>query len=49
MSGQDIIVYILFLCVAEVTFDDLMRLITSTPSMRLKKYLFYLIDYDHIS
>jgi hypothetical protein len=49
MTGQDIVVYILFLCLAEVTFDDLVRLMTSTSSTRLKKYLFYLIDYDLIS
>ena len=49
MAGQDIVVYILFLCLAKVTFDDLVRLMTSTSSTRLKKYLFYLIDYDLIS
>lgn len=41
--------YILSLCAREATFDDLMQLrILSSPAI-LKKYLFYLIDYDFIS
>ena len=48
-TGKDILEYILLLCVEETTFDDLMQLmILSSPTI-LKKYLFYLIDYDLIS
>ncbi len=48
-TGEDIVEYILLLCAGEVTFDDLMQLmILSSPTI-LKKYLFYLIDYDLIS
>ena len=48
-TGEDIVEYILLLCAGEVTFDDLMRLkISSSPTI-LKKYLFYLIDFDLIS
>ena len=48
-TGKDIVEYILFLCAEETTFDDLMQLmILSSPTI-LKKYLFYLIDYDLIS
>jgi hypothetical protein len=47
-TGEDIVEYVLLLCAGEVTFDDLTQLISSSP-MVLKKYLFYLIDYDLIS
>jgi len=48
-TGKDILEYILLLCAEETTFDDLMQLmILSSPTI-LKKYLFYLIDYDLIS
>ena len=40
---------ILLLCAEETTFDDLMQLMISSSPMILKKYLFYLIDYDLIS
>jgi len=42
-TGKDIVEYILFV---KVTFDDLMQLMISSV---LKKYLFYLINYDLIS
>jgi len=48
-TGEDIVEYILLLCAGEVTFDDLMRLMISSSPTVLKKYLFYLIDYDLIS
>ena len=49
LTGKDILEYILSLCAREATFDDLMQLrILSSPAI-LKKYLFYLIDYDFIS
>lgn len=41
--------YILSLCAEETTFDDLMQLMISSSPTILKKYLFYLIDYDLIS
>jgi hypothetical protein len=48
-TGEDIVEYILLLCAGEATFDDLMQLmILSSPTI-LKRYLFYLIDYDLIS
>ena len=47
-TGNDIVEYILLLCTAEVTFDDLMQLLISASPIILKKYLFYLIDYDLI-
>ena len=48
-TGKDVVEYILLLCAGEVTFDDLMQqMISSSPTI-LKKYLFYLIDYDLIS
>jgi hypothetical protein len=48
-TGDDIVEYILLLlCTAEVTFDDLMQLMISASPIILKKYLFYLIDYDLI-
>jgi hypothetical protein len=46
-TGEDILEYIL-LFAGEVTFYDLMQLKISSPTI-LKKYLFYLIDYDLIS
>jgi hypothetical protein len=48
-TGEDIVEYILLLCATEVTFEDLMQLMISTSRITLKKYLFYLIDYDLIS
>ena len=48
-TGEDIVEYILLLCAGEATFDDLMRMMISSSHMILKKYLFYLIDYDIIS
>ncbi|HEY7079242.1 MAG TPA: hypothetical protein VH500_06040 [Nitrososphaeraceae archaeon] len=49
LTGKNILEYILSLCAREATFDDLMQLrILSSPAI-LKKYLFYLIDYDFIS
>jgi hypothetical protein len=47
-TGQDIVEYILLLCVQGATFDDLMQLMISPSPELLKKYLFYLIDYDLI-
>jgi hypothetical protein len=41
-AGEDIVEYTLLLCAVETTFDDLIQ-----PTI-LKKYLFYLIDYDLI-
>lgn len=48
-TGEDIVEYILLLCAGEVTFDDLMQLMISSSPTVLKKYMFYLIDYDLIS
>ena len=49
LTGKNVLEYILSLCAREATFDDLMQLrILSSPAI-LKKYLFYLIDYDFIS
>ena len=48
-TGEDIVEYILLLCTGEATFDDLMRMMISSSHIILKKYLFYLIDYDIIS
>ena len=48
-TGKDIVEYILLLCAGEVTFDDLMQQMISSSPKILKKYLFYLIDYDLIS
>jgi hypothetical protein len=48
-TGEDIVEYILSLCAEETTFDDLMQLMISSSPTILKKYLFYLIDYDLIS
>ena len=48
-TGEDIVEYILLLCAVEATFDDLMRLMVSSSHIILKKYLYYLIDYDLIS
>ena len=49
LTGKDTLEFILSLCAREATFDDLMQLrILSSPAI-LKKYLFYLIDYDFIS
>jgi hypothetical protein len=49
-TGQDIVELILLLCRRGATFDDLMQVMPflSSPEL-LKKYLFYLIDYDLIS
>ncbi|MGA7898674.1 MAG: hypothetical protein WCA39_07395 [Nitrososphaeraceae archaeon] len=49
LTGKDILEYILSLCAREATFDDLMQLMISSSPAILKKYLFYLIDYDFIS
>jgi hypothetical protein len=48
-TGQDIVELILLLCRRGATFDDLMQVMPflSSPEL-LKKYLFYLIDYDLI-
>ena len=48
-TGEDIVEYILLLCAGEATFDDLMLMMISSSHIILKKYLFYLIDYDIIS
>ena len=49
LTGKNVLEYILSVCAREATFDDLMQLrILSSPAI-LKKYLFYLIDYDFIS
>ena len=48
-TGEDIVEYILLLCSWEATFDDLMQLTISPLPTILKKYLFYLIEYDLIS
>ena len=48
-TGEDIVEYILLLCAVETTFDDLMQLMIPSSPAILKKYLFYLIDYDLIS
>ena len=48
-TGEDIMEYILLLCTMETTFDDLMQLMIPSSPAILKKYLFYLIDYDLIS
>jgi hypothetical protein len=49
-NREDIMEYILLLCVKGAIFDDLMQLIISPSSDKLlKKHLFYLIDYDLIS
>ncbi|HJT46818.1 MAG TPA: hypothetical protein VJ729_01460 [Nitrososphaeraceae archaeon] len=48
-TGEDIVEYILLLCAEETTFDDLMQLMISSSPTILKKYLFYLIDYDLVS
>jgi hypothetical protein len=47
-SGQDIVEYILLLCLRGATFDDLMQLMPLSSPELVKKYLFYLIDYDLI-
>jgi len=48
-TGEDIVEYTLLLCTMETTFDDLMQLMIPSSPAILKKYLFYLIDYDFIS
>jgi predicted transcriptional regulator len=48
-TGEDIVEYILLLCAGEATFDDLIRFVISSSHIILKKYLFYLIEYDLIS
>lgn len=48
-ARQDIVEYILLLCIAEVRFDDLKYLMISLSPIMLKIHLFYLIDYDLIS
>lgn len=49
LTGKDTLEFILSLCAREATFDDLMQLMISSSPEILKKYLFYLIDYDFIS
>jgi hypothetical protein len=49
LTGKDILEFILSLCEREATFDDLMQVMISSSPAILKKYLFYLIDYDFIS
>ncbi len=49
LTGKDILEFILSLCAREATFDDLMQLMIPSSPPILKKYLFYLIDYDFIS
>jgi hypothetical protein len=46
--AQDIVEGILLLCLKGSTFDDLMQLMPLSSPELLKKYLFYLIDYDLI-
>jgi hypothetical protein len=46
--AQDIVECILLLCLRGATFDGLMRLLHLSSPGLLKKYLFYLIDYDLI-
>jgi hypothetical protein len=48
-TGEYMVEYILLLCTGETTFDDLMQLMIPSSPPILKKYLFYLIDYDFIS
>ena len=47
--AQDIVKSILLLCLREATFDDLMQMMPLSSPELLKKYLFFLIDYDLIS
>jgi hypothetical protein len=49
LTGKDTLEFILSLCAREATFDDLMQVMISSSPAILKKYLFYLIDYDFIS
>jgi hypothetical protein len=44
----DIVEYILSLCLTGATFDDFLEWMSVLSSTLLKKYLFYLIDYDLI-
>lgn len=46
--AQDIVELILLLCLRGATFGDLMQVIPLSSLELLKKYLFYLIDYDLI-
>ena len=46
---ENIIEYILLSCLKGATFDDLVQMMPLSPPELLKKYLFYLIDYDLIS
>ena len=45
-TGQDIVEFILLLCIRGATFDELMQFMLLSSSELLKRYLFYLIDYD---
>jgi len=47
--AQDIVKSILLLCLREATFHQLMQVMPLSSPQLLKKYLFYLIDYDLIS
>jgi predicted transcriptional regulator len=49
LTGKIILEYFLSLCAMEATFDDLMQVMNSSSPAILKKYLFYLSDYDFIS
>jgi hypothetical protein len=46
---EDIVEYILLLYAGQVTFDDLIQLMIFSSPIILKRYLFYLIDYDLVS
>jgi hypothetical protein len=46
--AQDIVECILLLCLRGATYDDLMQIMLLSSPELLKKYLFFLIDYDHI-
>jgi hypothetical protein len=48
-TGEAIVEYILLLCAGQVTFDDLIQLMIFSSPIILKRYLFYLIDYDLVS
>jgi len=45
-ARTDIMEYILSLCATGTIYDDLMEWMTSLSPTLLKKYLFYLIEYD---
>jgi len=47
--ARDIVECILLLCLREATFDELMQVMPLSSPELLKRYLFYLIDYNLIS